>query len=109
MLSLVETIRNTNLSQKLLLCIEDLAGFTVKDSSATSTSETANRYKGHTHARCIQNILQEDLRLGVAVWEIYRQVSSSDGIERSVVCTSNWLWWYRYEIEKSFTGRGQML
>ena len=109
MLSLVETIRNTNLSQKLLLCIEDLAGFTIEDSSATSASETANRYEGHAHARCIQNILQEDLRPGVAVWEIYRQVSSSDGIERSIVCTSNWLWRYRYEIEKSFVGRGQML
>ena len=109
MLSLVETIRNTNLPQKLLLCIEDLTGFTVKDSSATSASEMANRYEGHAHAQCIQNILQEDSRLGVAVWEIYRQVSSSDSIEHSVVCTSNWLWRYRYEIEKLFAGRGQML
>ena len=42
MLSLVETIRNTNLPQKLLLCIEDLTGFTIEDSVATSASETAN-------------------------------------------------------------------
>ena len=109
MLSLVETIRNTNLPQKLLLCIEDLTGFTVEDSSATGTSETANQYEGHMHAWCIQNVLQEDSRPGVAIWEIYRQVSSSNGIERSIVCTSNWLWRYRYEIEKSFAGRGQML
>ena len=71
MLSLVEAIRNTNLSQKLLLCIEDLTGFTVEDSSATSASEMANRYEGHVHAWRIQNILQENLRLGVAIWEIY--------------------------------------
>ena len=42
MLSLIETICNTDLPQKLLLCIEDLTGFTIEDSSATSTSETAN-------------------------------------------------------------------
>ena len=81
MLSLVETVCNTNLPQKLLLCIEDLTGFTVENSSATGTSEMANRYEGHVHAWCVQNVLQEDLRPGVAVWEIYRQVFSSDSIE----------------------------
>ena len=53
-----------------MLHIEDLAGFSIEDSSTTSTSKTTDRYEGYTHTQHIQYIFQEDTRLDVPIQEV---------------------------------------
>ena len=42
MLGFVKAVHDTNLPQKLMLCIENLASFSVKDSSTTGASKTTD-------------------------------------------------------------------